>query len=73
MVWKTLRGELEAMHFKVESTYERNGVKEYFCILLMIIFVTDLVILIDIPFLRQIIGFLFLTILPGLLILLILN
>jgi uncharacterized membrane protein len=73
MVWKTLRGKLEAMHFKVESTYERNGVKEYFCILLMIIFLTDFVILLNIPFLRQIMGFLFLTILPGLLILQILK
>jgi uncharacterized membrane protein len=36
---------------------------------ILIIFATDIVILLDIPFLRQILGFIFLTILPGFLIL----
>ena len=47
--------------------------KEWFVIIISILLLTDLTILLDIPFLRQIFGFLFLTILPGLLILKILK
>jgi len=49
------------------------NVKNYFLGIIQILLLTDLVILLNIPFLRQIIGFLFLTILPGLLILQILK
>ena len=45
------------------------GYKERFVFVIVILILTDLAILLNIPFLRQIIGFLFLTILPGLLIL----
>ena len=48
-------------------------IKEYFYILIILLIITDLSILLNIPFLRQIFGFLFLTILPGLLILQILK
>ena len=47
--------------------------KRWFVFAITILLLTDLAILLDIPFLRQIIGFLFLTILPGLLILQILK
>jgi len=47
--------------------------KKYFYILLTAILITDLTILLNIPYLRQIFGFLFLTLLPGLLILQILK
>ena len=47
--------------------------KKYFYILIAALIITDLAIILNIPFLRQILGFLFLTILPGLLILLILK
>jgi len=47
--------------------------KKYFYILTALILIADLAILLNIPFLRQIFGFLFLTILPGLLILQILK
>ena len=47
--------------------------KNYFLGIIAIILLTDLTILLNIPFLRQILGFLFLTILPGLLILQILK
>lgn len=43
--------------------------KQYFAILIAIIILTDLVILLNIPFMRQILGFLCFTIIPGLLIL----
>lgn len=43
--------------------------KQYFAILVAIILLTDLIILLDVPFLRQILGFLCFTIIPGLLIL----
>ena len=43
-------------------------IKNDFLIIILIIFITDLAILLNIPFLRQIFGFLFLIILPGLLI-----
>ena len=51
--------------------FETN--KEYFIFIITIICITDLIILLNIPFLRQILGFLFLTILPGFLILRILK
>ena len=47
--------------------------KKCFYILIIVLLITDLAILLNIPFLRQILGFLFLTILPGLLILQILK
>ena len=47
--------------------------KKYFYILTAIILIADFAILLNIPFLRQIFGFLFLTLLPGLLILQILK
>jgi uncharacterized membrane protein len=43
--------------------------KKWFYILIIVLLITDLAILLNIPFLRQILGFLFLTLLPGLLIL----
>jgi len=49
------------------------GIKKCALILLGLILLTDLAILLNIPFLRQITGFFFLTILPGLLILYILK
>ena len=49
------------------------GAKKWFVFVISIVILTNLTILLDIPFLRQIIGFLFLTILPGLLILQILK
>ena len=47
--------------------------KEWFVFIISILLLTDLAILLNIPFLRQIFGFLFLTLLPGLLILQILK
>ena len=47
--------------------------KEWFAFILAMLVLTDIAILLDIPFLRQILGFLFLTILPGLLIIQILK
>ncbi|KAF5431953.1 putative membrane protein, partial [Candidatus Methanophagaceae archaeon] len=47
--------------------------KEWFAFILAMLILTDLTILLDIPFLRQILGFLFLTILPGLVIIQILR
>ena len=47
--------------------------KECFVLIISILLLTDLAILLNIPFVRQIFGFLFLTILPGLLILQILK
>jgi uncharacterized membrane protein len=44
------------------------GAKEWFMSVVSMLVLTDLVILLDIPFLRQILGFLFITLLPGLLI-----
>jgi uncharacterized membrane protein len=44
-----------------------RDVKKIFFLILVVLIAMDLVILLNIPFLRQIIGFLFLTILPGLL------
>ena len=49
------------------------GAKKFFLFLALLLISTDLAILLNIPFLRQILGFIFLTILPGLLILHILN
>ena len=49
------------------------GHKGWFAFIIAILLLTDLSILLNIPFLRQIFGFLFLTILPGLLILQILK
>ena len=49
------------------------SIKKCIWILIGLIFLTDLAILLDIPYIRQILGFLFLTLLPGLLILQILK
>ena len=49
------------------------GAKKFLLFLTALLISTDLAIFLDIPFLRQILGFLFLTILPGLLILQILK
>ena len=49
------------------------GIKKYIWIVIGLLLLTDLAILLNIPFLRQILGFFFLTILPGLLILQILK
>lgn len=49
------------------------GYRSFFLVLALLIISIDIVILLNIPFLRQIMGFLFLTILPGVLILQILN
>ena len=49
------------------------GHKEWFVFIISMLLLTDIAILLDIPFLRQILGFLFLTVLPGLLILQILK
>ena len=46
-----------------------NIIKKWFVCIIVLVFITDLVILLNIPFLRQILGFLFLTFLPGVLIL----
>ena len=50
-----------------------NIIEKWFVCIIVSVFIADLIILLDIPFLRQIIGFHFLTILPGLLILQILK
>ena len=49
------------------------GRKEQFIFIISVVILTNLAILLDIPFMRQTIGFLFLTILPGVLILRILK
>ena len=49
------------------------GIKKCIWILIGLILLTDLAIILDIPFVRQVLGFLFLTLLPGLLILQILK
>ena len=56
----------------METTRDPRA-KEWFVFMLSMILLTDLAILLNIPFLRQILGFLFLTLLPGLLILQILK
>ena len=56
--------------FNLERIGIKNvGAKEWFALIIAILLLTDLAILLDIPFLRQILGFHFLTILQGLLIL----
>ena len=52
---------------------KNSGIKKFFFLILVFLVVTDIAILLNIPFLRQILGFLFLTFLPGLLILQILK
>lgn len=46
---------------------------DYFMIMIALLIAMDIVILLDIPFLRQIVGFIFITFLPGLLIIQILK
>ena len=59
---------------KLESNEIKNlNARYYFSIFLLIILITNLAILLNIPLLRQISGFLFLTLLPGLLIIRILR
>ena len=57
----------------MNKSLKRFGAKQYFTILVSILLLVDIVILLNIPFLRQIFGFLFLTLLLGLLILQILK
>ncbi|CAD6491101.1 MAG: hypothetical protein CHKLHMKO_00055 [Candidatus Argoarchaeum ethanivorans] len=45
------------------------GTKKWFVVIILILLLTDVAIFLNIPFLREIFGFLFLTLLPGLLIL----
>ena len=52
---------------------KKFGIGGWFAFIISILLLLDLTILLDTPFLRQILGFLFLTILPGLLILQILK
>ncbi|MFZ2071223.1 MAG: DUF2206 domain-containing protein [Halobacteriota archaeon] len=52
---------------------EKNKAKEYVIVLISILIITDLAIFLNIPFLRQIFSFLFITIIPGLLLIQILN
>jgi uncharacterized membrane protein len=53
-----------------EKTRLKNiDAKQYFTVLIAVIFLTDLIILLNIPFLRQILGFFCFTLIPGLLIL----
>jgi uncharacterized membrane protein len=53
---------------KIAKFVEQIAVKEWFVLVILITLFTDLAIFLNIPFLRQILGLLFLTILPGLLI-----
>ena len=46
---------------------------QWFIIILSALFITDLIILLDLPFLRDLIPFLYFSIVPGFLILIILN
>ena len=65
---------LKREQFNLERIATRNfGAKEWLIFIIPILLITDLAILLDIPFLRQAFGFLFLTLLPGLLILQILK
>ena len=59
--------------FGIETIDDKMKAKNYLLIIISILFLTDLAILLNVPFLRQIQGFLFLTLLPGLLILQILK
>ena len=54
---------------KITKLIESIGIKEYLLSLISIILLTDLVILLNILFLREVLGFLCFTIMPGLLIL----
>jgi uncharacterized membrane protein len=45
------------------------GAKRFFSLILILLIATDFAVLLNIPFLRQLFGFLFLTIIPGILIL----
>ena len=56
----------------IESV-KTSGAKSFFFLILVFLIATDLAILLNIPFLRQLFGFLFLFLLPGLLILQILK
>ena len=57
----------------MEDKMTLNIIKKWFVCIIVSAFITDLVNLLNIPFLRQILGFLFLTLLPGVLILQILK
>ncbi len=54
---------------KVLNSLTSLGAKRFFWLILLFLVVTDLAVLLDVPFLRQFLGFLFLSIIPGLLIL----
>lgn len=68
MSWRTFK--FKVLKGKMALKF---GHREWFVVIISILVLTDLAIILDILFLRQIIGFLFLTILPGLLILQILK
>jgi uncharacterized membrane protein len=57
----------------MEDKMTLNIIKKWFVCIIVSAFITDLVNLLNIPFLRQILGFLFLTLLPGVLIIQILK
>ena len=50
------------------NTIKRFQAKEWFIITILMLFITDLVIVLNLPLLRDIIPFLFFTIVPGFLI-----
>ena len=60
----------KGFYYKIKLKF---GAKEWFAVIITIILLTDITILLNIPFLRQIFGFLCFTILPGALILVILK
>ena len=65
---------LKGEQLNLERITTKNfGIKEWVTLIIAILLITDLAILLNISFLRQILGFLFLTILPGVLILQILK
>ena len=71
MVWREIEMAFEALHSKARATSKDKFVNtkpKIYLVLLIIMFFTDFVTLLDILFLRQIFGFVFLTVLPGLLI-----
>lgn len=52
----------------MQDRIKNIGIKGYFSILAVLLVLTNITILLDIPFLRQILGFTFFTIFPGILI-----
>ena len=69
MLLNVLKRYILVLYRFMRTKLRTIGVKKYFYALVIVIFLMDLAILLNIPYIRQILGFLFLTILPGLLIL----